>query len=146
MCNWTFNGRIVLEDDYKSSIGFLYKITHPSSGRWYLGRKMLTKSKITQSKGIKKKSKVESDWKEYWSSSKEIQELVALEGTDKFTREILIFCDTKATMTLGEEYILHVSGSMFDEKCFNQNIRAKIYKSWFKKTPNFFNSLQELSL
>ena len=145
--SWILNGKLIQPSDIPTkAIGFLYKITHIPSGRWYLGRKMLTKSKVTQSKGVKKKTKVASDWETYWSSSKEIQELVALEGAQNFTREILIFCDTKATMTCGEEYILHVSGSMFDDKCFNQNIRAKIYKSWFKKTPNFFNELKSLTL
>lgn len=144
---WIYKDKPLDDKDIPAkSIGFLYRITHLPSGRYYLGRKMLEKSKTTQSKGIKKKSKVASDWKDYWSSSEEVKALVAEKGEQEFKREILIFCPTKACLTAGEEYTLHVSGSMFDPLCFNSNIRAKIFKSWFTKTPNFFNELKKLNL
>jgi hypothetical protein len=140
---WTYNSKQIEDKDIPAkALGFLYKITHVSSGKWYIGRKMLSKAKTTQSKGVKVKSKVESGWRDYWSSSQDLLDYVEAEGQDKFTREILLFCDTKACLTLGEEYMLHVTGALFDAKCFNGNIRAKIYRKWFIKTPNFFNELQ----
>jgi hypothetical protein len=140
---WLYKDKPIKEEDIPAkAIGFLYKITYKPTGKWYIGRKMLTKVKTTQLKGKKTKSKVDSGWADYWSSSPDLVAFIAEQGEANFTREILMFADTKACMTLGEEYLLHVSGSMFDDKCFNQNIRAKIYKKWFNKTPFFFAQLK----
>lgn len=132
--NWTHNGVELLSREQfpPKAIGFLYRITHIPSGKWYIGRKAIERTKTTQSKGVKKKSKVESDWKDYWSSSDMLQEWVQEEGADAFKREILVFCETKAAMSYGEECLLYMSGALFDVKCLNMNIRAKIFKSWFK--------------
>ena len=142
---WQFNGKNI-EDVPSSSIGFIYKITHLPTGRWYIGRKMLTKNKTPQSKGVKNKAKVKSDWEDYWSSSELLKHLVIEHGEDKFHREILLFCETRAGLTLSEEYCLHVSGALFDPLSLNNNIRAKIFRKWFMKTPNLFNELKKLKL
>ena len=125
------------------SIGFLYKITH-SSGKFYYGRKLLTKAATKQINGKKKKIRADSDWKNYWSSSPIIKDWIEREGIDNFQREILIFVSTKASMIYGEEYILYVTGSLFNPHCLNENIRAKIYRKWFTKTPQLHNQLCEL--
>jgi hypothetical protein len=128
----------------KNSIGFLYKITHLPSGKWYIGRKMLTASKTKVVKGVKKKMRVENDWKDYWSSNTEIQEL-AKTSPDDFKREILIFVPTKAAMIYSEEFLLYKTGAMFDPLCYNGNIRARIMKAWFNKLPNLHNELSKLT-
>lgn len=141
---WIYKGKNIDEVEIpKGAIGFLYKITHIPTGKWYIGRKMLTASKVKVTKGVKKKSRVENDWRDYWSSNIEIQEQAAL-SPDDFIREILIFVPTKAALTLGEEYLLHVSGALFDPLCYNNNIRARIFANWFLKTPNFFKELQSI--
>ncbi len=145
--NWLFNKKEIQDEEIPSNaIGFLYKITHISSNKFYYGRKLLTKVKTRSSKGKKIREKVESDWKDYYSSSPELTQFVEQEGKDKFKREILMFVTTKACLVLGEEYILHVTGALFDPMCFNSNIRAKIYRKWFNKTPNFFNELKLIKL
>jgi hypothetical protein len=142
---WIYKGKEITDVEVPAdALGFIYRITRISDGKWYIGRKNLLKSKTIQSKGIKKKSKVASDWKTYWSSSKDIQELVTTEGEDNFTREILLFCTTKACILAGEEYFLYISGSIWDQNCFNNNIRSKVYRNWFGKTPNFFKELQSV--
>lgn len=141
---WIYNGKTVDDKDIpEKSIGFLYKITHTPTGKWYIGRKMLTKTKTTQSKGVKTKSKVDSDWKDYWSSSDDVKALVAEKGEKEFKREILHFVTTKAALTYAEEYALYVTGSLFDSNCFNNNIRAKIYRKWFGKTPTLHEDLKK---
>ena len=129
-----------------SSIGFLYKITHIPSGKWYIGRKMLSVAATKTVKGKKKKIRKESDWRSYWSSSKHIHQLVESEGESSLKKEVLLFVDTKACLTLGEEYLLHVSGALFDPNCLNENIRSRIYRTWFKKTPNFFKHLSSVKV
>ena len=102
--SWTHNGAIVevLPDD---CIGFVYLITNTVTGRKYIGKKLAKFSKtsykvITQKNGVKKKkkikSKVESDWKTYYGSNDVLNEDVNKLGNNKFTREILFYCNSKA--------------------------------------------------
>jgi hypothetical protein len=143
---WIYKGSNIDEVDIpQGAIGFLYKITHKPTGKWYIGRKMITSSKTKVTKGVKKKTRVENDWRDYWSSNIEIQEQAAISPGD-FIKEILIFVPTKGAMTLGEEYLLHVSGALFDPKCLNGNIRAKIFSSWFTKIPDFWPGLKSVKV
>lgn len=129
---WIYQSKqIIAEDIPEKSISFIYKITHNESGKWYIGRKGLYKTAYRQIKGKKKKIKVDSDWKEYWSSSEFLQNWVKEEGEDKFTREILLFTETAAATTYAEEASLYFTGALFDPNCLNGNIRSKIFKKWF---------------
>jgi hypothetical protein len=47
----------------------------------------------------KRRSKVESDWRDYWGSSDHLLADVAELGEDKFTREILYICNTRGVMS-----------------------------------------------
>ena len=102
--SWTHNGAIVevLPED---CIGFVYLITNTVSGRKYIGKKLAKFSKtsykvVKQKNGLKKKkkikSKVESDWQTYYGSNDVLNEDVNNLGKDKFTREILFYCNSKA--------------------------------------------------
>ena len=102
--SWTHNGAIVevLPDD---CIGFVYIIVNTVTGRKYIGKKLAKFSKtsykvIKQKNGVKKKkkikSKVESDWQTYYGSNDVLNEDVNTLGKDKFTREILFYCNSKA--------------------------------------------------
>ena len=72
--------------------GFVYEITDKSTGKKYIGKKFFWKPKILP-KTKKRKRRVrtiaESDWKKYFGSSKEVQQLVEENGEDAFHREIL---------------------------------------------------------
>lgn len=120
-----------IPEEYKNAIGFIYQITQISTGKSYIGRKMLYENKTTQKKGIKTKNKVETDWKNYFSSSDELKQLKEDIGIDDFKREILVFCFTKSQMIYAEECLLYHVDSLLKPEWFNNNIRSKIYKSWF---------------
>ena len=86
-------------------IGFVYLITNNLSGRKYIGKKLAKFSKTTyktvkQKNGIKKKkkirSKIDSDWRDYYGSSENLTVDVNTSGTENFTREILYYCTSKA--------------------------------------------------
>jgi len=107
---WYYKGEPVEEIDEKYT-GFVYIITNTVSGKAYIGKKLSKFSKtniktVTLKNGNKKKkkirSKIESDWKTYWSSSKEVIEDVKTLGEDKFKREILMFCLSKGTASYFE--------------------------------------------
>jgi hypothetical protein len=104
---WLFEGTEItdLPDD---KVGFVYLITNLVTGRRYIGKKLSKFSKVKykvvlQKNGIKKRkkirSKIDSDWQTYWSSSPEVQADVKALGEDKFTREILYFADSKGSLS-----------------------------------------------
>jgi len=101
---WLFEGQVIdtLPDD---CIGFVYLITNTVSGRKYVGKKLAKFSKTTykvvkQKNGNKKrkkiKSKIDSDWQTYYGSNDELKKDVESLGSDKFIREILYYCNSKA--------------------------------------------------
>lgn len=101
---WLYNNEIVeeLPDD---CVGFVYLITNKTTQRKYIGKKLAKFSKttyktVTQKNGVKKKkkikSKVDSDWMEYYGSSIELNKDVEILGKENFVREILYFCKSKA--------------------------------------------------
>ena len=95
MTPWLYNGQPVDEIDDKFA-AFVYLITNIATGRRYVGLKLTKFAKTRQVKGKKKRFKVDSDWREYWSSSAEVQADVDRLGPANFRREILYFCELKA--------------------------------------------------
>ena len=134
MSNWIYHGKEITDEDVpKKAIGFIYMITHITTGRRYIGKKLLTKSATKQTNGVKKKIRKESDWKTYFSSSPTLQALVAEEGEDKFKREILVFCSSKGSVAYLEELALFQMGVLESDDWENKNIRSRIYASWVKR-------------
>lgn len=134
--SWIFKGKVIEDAEIpEKAQGFIYRIKHVD-GRYYIGRKGLYATKYKQIKGKKKKLKVPSDWKEYWSSSDELKGWVKKVGEDKFVREILLFTESAAQILFAEESILYHTNALFDDKCLNGNIRAKIFRKWFEAEKN----------
>ena len=99
--SWTYQGKEIdsIPEEYE---GFVYLITNLTNDRKYIGKK-LAKFKTTKPplKGKKNKRRgyKESDWRDYWGSSDKLQADVEELGADKFTREILYFCSSRAEMS-----------------------------------------------
>jgi len=126
---WTYNNYpLDVEQIPDTAIGFIYIITELSTGRKYLGRKLLTKSAFRMVKGKRKKYRKPSDFLEYWSSSPYLLELIEQAGKENFTREIICFADGKATLTYLEEKFQYVLGVLEDPQWINANIRSRIFK------------------
>jgi hypothetical protein len=86
-------------------VGFVYLITNNLSGKKYIGKKLAKFAKTTYKtvklkNGTKKKkkirSKIDSDWREYYGSNDQLNKDVENHGTENFTREILYYCRSKA--------------------------------------------------
>lgn len=98
---WTYQGNTV-EEIPEGCIGFVYLITNTTNDKKYIGKKLaqFKKSKPPlKGKKNRRKYTVESDWRDYWSSSDNLKADVAALGEDKFTREILYWCTSKAELS-----------------------------------------------
>ena len=63
---WLYDNKeleVIPEDAY----GYVYLITNTATGRKYIGKKLFWFRKTKVVKGKKKRIKVESDWRDYWS-------------------------------------------------------------------------------
>lgn len=101
--SWYWNGKAIKElpEEYKDHQSFIYLITNLKTGLRYVGFKMLVSpsSKVVESK--KKRILIESDWKSYCGSSKELLNDVGIYGKKAFLREIIAFTWNK---TVGKYY------------------------------------------
>ena len=99
--SWTYQNQIV-EEIPEGIIGFVYLITNLKTGQKYIGKKLAqfkrTKPPL-KGKKLKRRSTVESDWRDYWGSSERLQADVQQLGPENFTREILYYCTSKAEMS-----------------------------------------------
>jgi len=142
MKNWLYESTEIdtIEKLPEGTVGFVYRITHTATGKFYIGKKILhsTRNKTLTKREteewnkpgkIPKKRKVvtESDWSKYWGSSKTLLAAIKESGHDAFTREILKPCISKKQMTYWEVYyqmryeVLHIDS-------FNDNILAKLFR------------------
>ena len=83
--------------------GFVYVVTEESTGKKYIGKKFFWKPKILPKNSKRKKrikTKVQSDWRDYYGSSAEVKLLV--EGGNVFRRDILRLCFSKGELTYHE--------------------------------------------
>jgi hypothetical protein len=93
-------------------VGFVYQITNTATGRMYIGKKLAKFSKTTyktvklkngNKKRKKIKSKIDSDWQQYYGSSPNLTEDINKIGTDNFKREILYYCKSKSECSYIED-------------------------------------------
>jgi hypothetical protein len=98
---WSYEGKIV-EEIPEGYIGFVYIITNLQTGQKYIGKKLSQFRKTRpplKGKRLKRRSVVESDWRDYWGSSDRLNADVQALGEENFTREILYLCKSKAEMS-----------------------------------------------
>ena len=93
--HWILNENVIIDEN---TFGFIYEITNTITGKKYIGKKQC-KSKLKRKPLKGKKNKrieiKESDWKEYTSSSSDLNEDIKKYGKDKFIFKILRACGSK---------------------------------------------------
>ena len=127
--HWTLDGREFTSDDIGDFYGFVYRITNLSNGHDYVGRKYFnTVRKLKPLMGFKRKRKVikETDWKEYWGSSKRLLEDIEKHGKHNFKREIICLCDTRGQTNYMEAKIQFEEDVLIKENNYNGIIAIKL--------------------
>jgi hypothetical protein len=140
---WYYQNTIVTELP-EDCVGFVYCITNTTNNRKYIGKKLAKFSKTTYKvvklkNGNKKKkkirSKIDSDWQDYYGSSPNLTADIEQIGKEHFTREILYYCTSKAETSYIE------AREQFDRKVlesddyYNGHIQVRVHGSHIKKLP-----------
>lgn len=137
---WTFNNTLV-EELPEDCVGFVYLISNTTNGRRYIGKKLAKFSKttyktVTLKNGTKKKkkikSKVDSDWLDYYGSSIELNKDVEKLGKDNFTREILYYCKSKAECSYIEAREQFTHRVLESDDFYNGQISVRVHGSHIK--------------
>ena len=102
--SWYYENQLI-EQLPEECVGFVYLITNITTGRKYIGKKLSKFAKtsyktVKLKNGTKKKkkirSKIDSDWRDYYGSNVELNKDVEQLGKENFRRDILFYCTSKA--------------------------------------------------
>ena len=134
---WTYQGTEVKELP-QDVVGFVYIITNITNDRQYIGKKLAkfnrTKPPLKGKKN-RRRTKVESDWKDYYGSSDELNEDIAQLGKDNFKREILFYCYSKSELSYIEAREQFNYRVLESDKYYNGHIRVRVHgKGILKET------------
>ena len=134
---WLYENQLV-ETLPEDCVGFVYMITNVTNERKYIGKKLAKFSKTTQrtvklKNGTKKKkkirTKVESDWQDYYGSSPELTKDVESIGKDNFKREILYYCKSKSECSYIEAREQFSRRVLESKDYYNGHIQVRVHGS-----------------
>ena len=132
------------EEQINGYYGFVYIITNLETNKFYIGKKAfihnkkkkLTKKEIAEHTGAGHKpttrvDQVDSGWKSYYGSSKELLADIKLLGENKFERAILCLAKNKKQLTFFELSEQIIYGVLFTDTSYNDNIAGKYFRKDF---------------
>ena len=119
-------------EDYQ---GFVYEITELRTGKKYIGKKNFWKPKTLPKNSKRKRrirTRVESDWRSYFGSSGDLNQLVEEQGEQNFKRMILKLCKTKGEMSYYEAKLQFENDVLLNDEYYNEFIGCKIHAKHLK--------------
>lgn len=124
---WIYNDKPFYGDNIDHLEGFVYLLVNSITGRYYIGKKSFWARKRTK-KSSRRKT-IESNWKNYYSSSEIIKADVKKNGGQHFIRYILHLCPNKLCMSYNETKEQFIRNVLFDQNYYNDTIMGKYYRS-----------------
>ena len=76
---------------------------------------------------LRVRTRVESNWKDYYGSSNEVRKIVEEHGTQTFKREILKLCKNKGEMSYYEAKLQFDNDVLFRDDYYNNFIGCRIH-------------------
>ena len=128
---WYYNNKpyTPTPEELELLVGFVYLITEKSTGKKYIGKKLFWSARTKPpKKGLKRKTRyrVESNWRDYYSSNKEIQEKVATDGGKMYDRQILRICSSKGECSYFEAKLQFDYDVLLREDFYNGIINCRV--------------------
>lgn len=132
---WYYKGKEYDEtpEEYQ---GFVYLIAELDTNKKYIGKKNFWKPKVlpkNSKRSRRVRTRVESDWKDYYGSNKELQLLVESKGIENYRRDILRLCKTKGEMSYYEAKLQFEHDVLLRDDYYNEFIGCKIHSRHLKK-------------
>ena len=134
-------------EDFEGAHGFVYRIEHKETGKFYIGKKQLI-SKVNKKLGKKELANLEikrgrkqtkklviseTDWINYWGSSKNLKADIKKEGLDKFKRVIIQLAYNSKQLTYFETMYQISEKVLMREDSWNDSILGKFHRKDFEK-------------
>lgn len=126
--HWILSDGLAFNPD---ALGFVYEITYIPTDRRYIGKKLMkSNKKLKPLKGKKRgrRQMKETDWREYTSSSNEINDTIKKEGKGNFKFEILSFHNSKSMLAYRECELQIQKRVLFDDRYINGIINIRLSK------------------
>jgi len=139
---WYFQNEII-ESLPEDCVGFVYLITNNITGRKYIGKKLAKFAKTTYKtvklkNGNKKKkkirSKIDSDWRDYYGSNLELSKDVDTLGRENFKREIMFYCKSKSECSYIEAREQFTHKVLESKDYYNGQISVRVHGSHILKS------------
>jgi len=135
--DWYFEDKLFAPTEEELSVwqGFVYEIEEIDTGMKYIGKKYFWKPKIlpvTKTRKRRKKTLVESDWKDYFGSNKLLKENVSAKSVFNYNRKIIRLCETKGECSYYEALYQFQYSVILREDYYNEYIQCRIHSKHLK--------------
>lgn len=123
--HWVYPNEI----DMSKFLGFVYIITNKTTGKKYIGKKLLVnkkKRKPLKGRVNARRYVVESDWQTYTGSSPKLNEDIEKLGKDNFTFEILAFYPSKMLLAYHETKEIIDRNAIFSDEYYNEVCNCRL--------------------